>query len=88
MYVAGISDELRDRVATSRRACYLPTVDIGSLRGPLIRQTGVSGLLMATGHSCWGIHYAPATEKLISEIIFDGEEISADIRGLDPRLVV
>jgi glycine/D-amino acid oxidase-like deaminating enzyme len=26
--VAGISDELRDGVVTSRRACYLPTVDI------------------------------------------------------------
>jgi glycine/D-amino acid oxidase-like deaminating enzyme len=86
--VAGISDELRDGVVTSRRACYLPTVDVGSSGGPLIGQTGVSGLLMATGHSCWGIHNAPATGKLISEIIFDGEAISADIRGLDPRLVV
>jgi len=86
--VAGISDELHDGVVTSRRACYLPTVDVGGSGGPLIGQTGVLGLLMATGHSSWGIHNAPATGKVISEIIFDGEAISADIRALDPRLVV
>lgn len=86
--VSSISDELRDGVVTRRRACYLPTVDVGGSGGPLVGQTGVSGLLMATGHGCWGIHNAPATGKLISEIIFNGEAISADIRGLDPRLVV
>jgi len=86
--VTGVSDELRDGIVTSRRACYLPTVDVGGSGGPLIGQTGVSGLLMATGHSCWGIHNAPATGKLISEIIFDGEAISTDITALDPRLVV
>ena len=86
--VSGISNELRDGVVTSRRACYLPTVDVGVSGGPLVGQTGVSGLLMATGHGCWGIHNAPATGKLISEIIFDGKAVSADIRGLDPRLVV
>jgi len=86
--VSGISNEFRNGVVTSRRACYLPTVDMAGSGGPLIGQTGVSGLLMATGHGCWGIHNAPATGKLISEIIFDGDAISADIRGLDPRLVV
>jgi len=86
--VSGISNELHDGVVTSRRACYLPTVDVGGSGGPLVGQTGVSGLLMATGHGCWGIHNAPATGKLISEIVFDGEAVSADIRGLDPRLVV
>jgi len=86
--VAGISDELREGIVTSRRACYLPTVDVGGSGGPLIGKTGVGGLLMATGHSCWGIHNAPATGKLVSEIIFDGEAVSADISALDPQLVV
>ncbi|KAH8674482.1 fad NAD binding oxidoreductase [Tricladium varicosporioides] len=86
--VGGISDELRDGVVTSRRACYLPTVDVGSSGGPLIGWTGVKGVMLATGHSCWGIHNAPATGKLVSEIIFDGEAKSAEIGGLDPMLVV
>jgi glycine/D-amino acid oxidase-like deaminating enzyme len=86
--VAGVSDDLREGVVTGRRACYLPTVDVGGSGGPLIGKTGVPGLLLATGHSCWGIHNAPVTGKLISEIIFDGEAISADISALDPQLVV
>jgi glycine/D-amino acid oxidase-like deaminating enzyme len=86
--VAGVSDDLREGVVTSRRACYLPTVDVGGSGGPLIGKTGVPGLLLATGHSCWGIHNAPVTGKLISEIIFDGEAVSADISALDPQLVV
>ena len=86
--VGSISDELGNGVVTSRRACYLPVMNVGGSGGPLIGETGVPGLLLAAGHSCWGIHNAPATGKLISEIIFDGEAVSADIRSLDPRLVV
>ncbi|OBT64314.1 hypothetical protein VE03_06807 [Pseudogymnoascus sp. 23342-1-I1] len=86
--VASVSDELGNGAVTSRRACYLPVMNVGSSGGPLIGETGVSGLLLAAGHSCWGIHNAPATGKLIGEIIFDGEATSADIRSLDPRLVV
>ena len=86
--VASISDELGNGIVTSRRACYLPVINVGGSGGPLIGETGVPGLLLAAGHSCWGIHNAPATGKLISEIIFDGEATSADIRSLDPRLVV
>jgi len=86
--VASISDEIRNGIVTSRRACYLPTVDVGGSGGPLIGQTGIEGLLMATGHSCWGINNAPATGKLISEMVFDGDAVSADISALDPRLVM
>jgi glycine/D-amino acid oxidase-like deaminating enzyme len=86
--VASISDELRDGIVTSRRSCYLPTVDVGGSGGPLVGETGIPGLLLAAGHSCWGIHNATGTGKLISEMIFDGEAISADIRGLDPQLVI
>ena len=51
-YVSSISDELRDGEVTARQACYLP------LGGPLIGRTGVKGLLLASGHTCWGILYA------------------------------
>lgn len=85
--VAGVSEELRGGIVTGRRACYLPTVDVPS-GNPLVGKTWVDGLLLATGHSCWGIHNAPATGKLISEILFDGEARSADISALDPRIVL
>lgn len=51
-YVSSISDELRDGEVTARQACYLPNVQGGN--GPLIGQTGVKGLLIAAGHTCWG----------------------------------
>ncbi|CAI6063885.1 unnamed protein product [Clonostachys chloroleuca] len=85
--VANISDELRDGVVTRRRACYLPTVDVPS-GNPLIGNTWIDGLLLASGHSCWGIHNAPATGKVISELVFDGKATSADISALDPRMVM
>jgi glycine/D-amino acid oxidase-like deaminating enzyme len=82
---ASISDDLRDGTVTSKRACYLPTVLPGLPGGPLLGPSGVEGLLLAAGHSCWGIQNAPATGLLLSEIIFDGEAKSADISSLDPR---
>lgn len=85
--VSGASDELRDGLVTGRRACYLPFVDVPS-GNPLIGSTWIDGLVLATGHGCWGIQNAPATGKLISEIVFDGEARSADISSLDPRIVI
>ncbi|KAA8620479.1 FAD dependent oxidoreductase [Pyrenophora tritici-repentis] len=43
------------------------------------------GLLMGAGHTCWGIQNGPATGKLLSEIVWEGEARSAEIGGLDPR---
>ncbi|KAL9102253.1 MAG: hypothetical protein Q9163_002589 [Psora crenata] len=86
-YVSSISDELRDGEVTARQACYLPHVESVTSRGPLIGETGIKGLLLATGHTCWGIQNGPGTGKLISEIIFDGKARSADISSLDPRLL-
>ena len=43
---------------------------------------------MAAGHTCWGIQNAPATGKLMSEVLFDGEAKSAKIGALDPRNVL
>lgn len=86
-HVSSISDELRDGIVTAKQACYLPTID-GGAQGPLIGPTRVHGLLLAVGHSCWGIQNGPATGKLISEFIFDGKALSADIKSLDPRKVL
>jgi len=86
-YVSSISDELRDGEVTARQACYLPSVQAAS-GGPLIGETGVKGLLMAAGHTCWGIQNGPATGKLISEFVFDGKAKSANIASLDPRKVL
>lgn len=82
-YVSSISDELRDGEVTARQACYLPNVSAGG--GPLIGATSVKGLIIAAGHTCWGIQNAPATGKLVSEIVFDGAAKSANIKGLDPK---
>ncbi|KAK5010067.1 hypothetical protein LTR28_011986 [Elasticomyces elasticus] len=87
-YVCSISDELRDGEVTARQACYLPNVDASGSGGPLIGETGVKGLLMAAGHTCWGIQNGPGTGKLISEFVFDGKAKSAKVQGLDPRLVL
>lgn len=86
-HVSSISDELRDGTITAKQACYLPTVE-GGAQGPLIGPTRIKGLLLAAGHSCWGIQNGPATGKLISEFIFDGKALSASIESLDPRKVL
>lgn len=85
-YVSSISDELRDGIVTAKQACYLPNVEAAS-SGPLIGETGVKGLLMAAGHTCWGIQNGPGTGKIMSEFVFDGKAKSADIENLDPRKV-
>ncbi len=86
-YVSSISDELRDGTVTAKQACYLPNVE-GRAKGPLIGPTGIKGLLLAAGHTCWGIQNGPATGKLISEFVFDGKALSANIETLDPRQVL
>jgi glycine/D-amino acid oxidase-like deaminating enzyme len=83
-----ISDELRQGQVTSRRACYLPMKDVGIDNDPLVGPTDLKGLLLATRHSCWGIANAPATGKVISELIFDGEARCIDIGNLNPRHII
>lgn len=87
-YIASISDELRDGEVTARQACYLPNVNASGSGGPLVGLTDVKGLIMAAGHTCWGIQNGPGTGKLVSEFVFDGEAKSAKVKGLDPRLVL
>ena len=86
-YVSSISDELRDGKVTVRQACYLPNVEAASA-GPLIGETGIQGLLMGAGHTCWGIQNGPGTGKLLAEFVFDGKAKSANVSSLDPRKVL
>ncbi|KAI1811038.1 FAD dependent oxidoreductase [Poronia punctata] len=82
--VGGISDQLgRDGEVLAKQACYLPQ------GGPYIGQVGkTEGLIVAAGHTCWGIQNAPGTGKLVSEIVFDGKAKSARLGGCDPALVL
>ncbi|GME82714.1 unnamed protein product [[Candida] boidinii] len=85
-YVSQISNVLKNGKVLKRQACYLPVLDIPSSSGPLIGETNVENLYLASGHSCWGINNAPATGLLISEMLLDGEAHSCDISALDPSL--
>ncbi|KAI2633024.1 FAD dependent oxidoreductase [Hypomontagnella submonticulosa] len=82
--IGGISDELgREGPVLAKQACYLPQ------GGPYIGPVGdTKGLVVAAGHTCWGIQNAPATGKLVSEIILDGKPKSAKLGGCDPALVL
>lgn len=84
--VSKISPNLKKGQVLKKQACYLPVLDVPSSSGPLIGETNVENLFLASGHSCWGINNAPATGKVMSEILLDGEAKSADILSLDPSL--
>jgi glycine/D-amino acid oxidase-like deaminating enzyme len=79
-----VSEDFRAGQVTSRRACYLPVLDAGQNSNPLVGKSELAGLVIATGHSCWGISNAPGTGKAISELIFEGNISCIDATGLDP----
>ncbi|KAL1847966.1 hypothetical protein Daus18300_013769 [Diaporthe australafricana] len=82
--VGAVSDELgRDGELLARQACYLPQG--GPFIGPV---PGHGGVVVAAGHTCWGIQNAPATGKLVSEVVFDGGAVSARLGGCDPSRVI
>lgn len=83
-YASRISPQLAQGRLQRRQACYLPIVDIPSCNGPLIGETSVQNLFLASGHSCWGINNAPATGKVLSELLLDGEVTSTSLDGLEP----
>lgn len=85
-YVSKLSPNLSRGHILKRQACYLPVLNVPTSSGPLIGETNVEGLFIASGHSCWGINNAPATGKVMSELLLDGEAKSADISALDPSL--
>lgn len=85
-YVGTFSPVLGAAPIKAKQACYLPRhMRFGQESGPLVGRSVVPGLYVASGHTCWGIQNAPATGKLMAEIVLDGEATSADIEKLDPR---
>ena len=65
----------------ARQACYLPQG--GPFIGPVSRPG--KGVIVAAGHTCWGIQNAPATGLLVSELVFDGKASSANLVGCRPE---
>jgi glycine/D-amino acid oxidase-like deaminating enzyme len=45
---------------------------------------GFEGAFINAGHNCWGIAWAPACGKAISELVLDGECTSVNLRPFDP----
>ncbi|KAM0479851.1 hypothetical protein ACHAPX_004428 [Trichoderma viride] len=85
-YFATVSPVLAAAPIKAKQACYLPRhIRFGQESGPLIGPTVTPGLWVAAGHTCWGIQNGPATGKLMSEYILDGEAKSANVGNLDPR---
>ncbi|ETW77364.1 hypothetical protein HETIRDRAFT_173996 [Heterobasidion irregulare TC 32-1] len=67
------------------QACYLPIVE--NEGGPIIGNVpNMKGLVVATGHTCWGICNAPGTAKAVSELVLEGKIKCANLRSLDPSL--
>lgn len=84
-YMGTVSPVLAAAPIKTRQACYLPQHKrFGKEVDPIIGQTTVNGLWVASGHTCWGIQNGPATGCLVAEMIFDGRATSANIEGLDP----
>jgi glycine/D-amino acid oxidase-like deaminating enzyme len=68
---------------TARRACYRPVTNDGiPLIGPAV---GTPGVYVATGHGAWGILNAPATGRMIAEMILDGRSLSVDAAPFLPK---
>jgi glycine/D-amino acid oxidase-like deaminating enzyme len=78
-----VSSNFKNANVLKEQCCFLPCTDDGL---PLIGAVpGVEkGLLIATGHSCWGILNGPATGLGIAELIVDGKATSVDLSAFDP----
>ena len=74
---AGVhSSALRDAEVIARGSCYRPlTVDGIPLIGPV---PDAPGAYLATAHASWGICNAPATGRMVAEMILDGGSRSVD----------
>ncbi|QUC22634.1 uncharacterized protein UV8b_06875 [Ustilaginoidea virens] len=85
-YIKTFSPVLGSAPIKAKQSCYLPRhMRFGQESGPLIGPTTVPGVWVAAGHTCWGIQNGPATGKLMSEYIFDGAPLSANVDKFDPR---
>jgi len=84
--VSSISSELANGEVLAKQACYLPNVrGGGGGGGPIIGNVeGVKGLVVAAGHTCWGIQNAPGTGCVVAELVMEGKVKSARIGELEP----
>ena len=74
-----------------QQACYLPQASDGvPVIGPVPGVEGackyrndieLTSLVVATGHTCWGILNGPATGLVMSEMILDGAAKSVDCKA-------
>jgi glycine/D-amino acid oxidase-like deaminating enzyme len=83
--VRGSSTALRDGEVLAEQACYLPhmnAVKPGPIVGPSSR---TEGLVIAAGHTCWGIQNSLGTGCVVAEMVLDGETKSADVSELEPK---
>ncbi|KAF5345847.1 hypothetical protein D9756_011215 [Leucocoprinus leucothites] len=83
-HVSSISKQLRAATVDKRQACFLPYVSAGG--GPVIGEAKdiAGGLIVAVGHTCWGICNAPGTAKAIAELVEYGEVRCANLKKLHP----
>ena len=74
---AGVhSSVLREAAVVTRSSCYRPlTMDGIPLIGPV---PDAPGAYLATAHGSWGICNAPATGRMIGEMVLDGRSHSLD----------
>ncbi|KAG0642109.1 hypothetical protein HOY80DRAFT_675598 [Tuber brumale] len=82
--VSSISDHILLGHLTRQQACYLPILNPGGSGGRRLGEPGTESLLMPRGYLCWGINSSPALLKLSSEIGFESEEVSLDMRQVYP----
>jgi len=80
---ARVASCLGDAEVVAAQACYLPTTADGNAPA-LGRHPSVDGLILAAGHSCWGILNAPATGLAVAELVVHGAARSVDLAALAP----
>lgn len=85
-YAGKLSQSIAHGRTTLKQACYLPVLNVPTSSGPLIGETNVGSLYLASGHSCWGINNSVLTGKILAEVIFDGKAKSAPIDKLEPKI--
>ena len=81
IYASQLSPLLMDAPMLQSQACLLPTtIDDTPIIGELIP----GKVLVATGHSCWGVLNAPATGEAIAQLIHDGRS-DVNLDSFDPK---
>ena len=68
-----------------RAICLLVLAGVGGAAPWIGGVKGCEGVVLASGHSCWGIQNGPGTGKCVSEILLEGVCRSAVLGPLDPK---